>query len=102
MKLKVLWQYICDEPINLNHNYTYFIYINGILQKEGASDDYTLATSGVTTITFITALEVDDFVDVYYNNTSAPNTIVIYDLTAESSTKSSTSTGGETEFVLSI
>lgn len=72
----------------ISQTYPYFIYINGVLQHEGAAHDYTLTNAAVTTINFNTALVTDDFIDVYYNSGNSPNTIVFHDSTAVASATS--------------
>ena len=65
----------------LTLSYKYFLYINGVLQREGVSYDYQLSHASVTTITFNTALEVGDYVDFYYHNQDAASPYTTYDLT---------------------
>jgi len=62
-----------------------FVYLNGVLLKEGSSEDYTL--SGNNTITFTTAVDATDIVEVIsynFTNPTLPETMVETDHTITS------------------
>ena len=57
----------------LDTNYKYQVFMNGVLQQEGAGSDYTLTlpTGSASTVNFEVPLLQLDYVDIYYN-TSLP------------------------------